>query len=212
MILDKSSVMLYYIAIFFPEVLQMSLDELRAQCLNCKKCGLCETRTNVVFGTGNPDAKVLFIGEGPGENEDLQGKPFVGRGGMLLDKMLSVVDLSRDKNIYIANMVKCRPPKNRDPEETEVAACRPWLEEQIRIIDPKIIVCLGRVSAIRFIDPNFKVTKEHGQFIEKDGRLVMGTFHPAAILRNPNQKPAAMEDFFALQEKIKELCPETYDM
>ena len=204
--------MLYYIVIFFPEVLQMSLDELRAQCLNCKKCGLCETRTNVVFGTGNPDAKVLFIGEGPGENEDLQGKPFVGRGGMLLEKMLSVVDLSRDKNIYIANMVKCRPPKNRDPEETEVAACRPWLEEQIRIIDPKIIVCLGRVSAIRFIDPNFKVTKEHGQFIEKDGRLVMGTFHPAAILRNPNQKPAAMEDFFALQEKIKELCPETYDM
>ena len=204
--------MLYYIIIFFPEVLQMSLDELRAQCLNCKKCGLCETRTNVVFGTGNPDANVLFIGEGPGENEDLQGKPFVGRGGMLLDKMLSVVDLSRDKNIYIANMVKCRPPKNRDPEETEVAACRPWLEEQIRIIDPKIIVCLGRVSAIRFIDPNFKVTKEHGQFIEKDGRLVMGTFHPAAILRNPNQKPAAMEDFFALQEKIKELCPETYDM
>jgi DNA polymerase len=204
--------MLYYIVIFFPEVLQMSLDELRAQCLNCKKCGLCETRTNVVFGTGNPDSKVLFIGEGPGENEDLQGKPFVGRGGMLLDKMLAVVDLSRDKNIYIANMVKCRPPKNRDPEETEVAACRPWLEEQIRIIDPKIIVCLGRVSAIRFIDPNFKVTKEHGQFIEKDGRLVMGTFHPAAILRNPNQKPAAMEDFFALQEKIKELCPETYDM
>jgi DNA polymerase len=204
--------MLYYIVIFFPEVLQMSLDELRAQCLNCKKCGLCETRNNVVFGMGNPNAKVLFIGEGPGENEDLQGKPFVGRGGMLLDKMLAVVDLSRDKNIYIANMVKCRPPKNRDPEETEVAACRPWLEEQIRIIDPKIIVCLGRVSAIRFIDPNFKVTKEHGQFIEKDGRLVMGTFHPAAILRNPNQKPAAMEDFFALQEKIKELCPETYEM
>ncbi len=202
--------MLYYIVIFFPEVLQMSLDELRAQCLNCKKCGLCETRNNVVFGTGNPSSKVLFIGEGPGENEDIQGKPFVGRGGMLLDKMLAVVDLSRDKNIYIANMVKCRPPKNRDPEETEVAACRPWLEEQIRIIDPKIIVCLGRVSAIRFIDPNFKVTKEHGQFIEKDGRLVMGTFHPAAILRNPNQKPAAMEDFFALQEKIKEICPETY--
>ena len=204
--------MLYYIVIFFPEVLQMSLDELRAQCLNCKKCGLCETRNNVVFGMGNPNAKVLFIGEGPGENEDLQGKPFVGRGGMLLDKMLSVVDLSRDKNIYIANMVKCRPPKNRDPEETEVAACRPWLEEQIRIIDPKIIVCLGRVSAIRFFDPNFKVTKEHGQFIEKDGRLVMGTFHPAAILRNPTQKPAAMEDFFALQEKIKEICPETYDI
>ncbi len=188
----------------------MSLDELRAECLGCKNCKLCETRTNVVFGIGNPKTKVLFIGEGPGENEDLKGEPFVGRGGILLDKMLSVVDLSRDKNIYIANMVKCRPPKNRDPEEEEVAACRPWLEKQIELIDPKIIVCLGRVSAIRFIDPNFKVTKEHGEFREMNGRLVMGTFHPAAILRNPNQKPAAMEDFFALQEKIKEICPEVY--
>ena len=185
-------------------------EQLKNDCLKCEKCELCKTRTNLVFGVGSENAEVLFVGEGPGENEDLQGKPFVGRGGMLLDKMLAVVDLSREKNIYIANMVKCRPPKNRDPEETEVAAYRPWLEEQIRIIDPKIIVCLGRVSAIRFIDPNFKVTKEHGQFIEKDGRLVMGTFHPAAILRNPNQKPAAMEDFFALQEKIKEICPDTY--
>jgi len=201
---------MYYILILFLGGIAMSLDELRKECLDCKNCKLCETRTNVVFGIGNPNAKILFIGEGPGENEDLQGQPFVGRGGMLLDKMLSVVDLSRDKNIYIANMVKCRPPKNRDPEEDEVSACRPWLNKQIELIDPKIIVCLGRVAAIRFIDPNFKVTKEHGQFIEKDGRLVMGTFHPAALLRNPNQKPAAMEDFFALQAKIKELCPETY--
>lgn len=201
---------MYYIPILFLGGIAMSLDELRKECLDCKNCKLCETRTNVVFGIGNPNAKILFIGEGPGENEDLQGQPFVGRGGMLLDKMLSVVDLSRDKNIYIANMVKCRPPKNRDPEEDEVSACRPWLNKQIELIDPKIIVCLGRVAAIRFIDPNFKVTKEHGQFIEKDGRLVMGTFHPAALLRNPNQKPAAMEDFFALQAKIKELCPETY--
>ena len=188
----------------------MGLEELRAECLKCEKCGLCATRHNVVFGVGNPHADVLFIGEGPGENEDLQGEPFVGRGGQLLDKMLSVVDLSREKNIYIANMVKCRPPKNRDPEEEEVAACRGWLQKQIELIDPKIIVCLGRISAIRFIDPNFKVTKEHGQFIEKDGRLVMGTMHPAALLRNPNSKPAAMEDFFALQEKIKEICPGTY--
>lgn len=189
----------------------MKIEELREKCLNCKKCRLCETRTNVVFGTGNPNSKVLFIGEGPGENEDLQGEPFVGRGGQLLDKMLSVVDLSRNKNIYIANMVKCRPPKNRDPEENEVVACRDWLNEQINIINPKIIVCLGRVSALRFIDPNFKVTKEHGEFREIDGRLVMGTFHPAALLRNSNNKPDAMEDFFLLQEKIKELCPETYN-
>lgn len=189
----------------------MGLEELRAECLKCEKCGLCATRHNVVFGVGNPKTDVLFIGEGPGENEDLKGEPFVGRGGQLLDKMLSVVDLSRDKNIYIANMVKCRPPQNRDPEEEEVAACRQWLQKQIEFIDPKIIVCLGRVAAIRFIDPNFKVTKEHGQFFEKDGRLVMGTMHPAALLRNPHSKPAAMEDFFALQEKIKEICPGTYD-
>ena len=120
----------------------MSLDELRAQCLNCKKCGLCETRTNVVFGTGNPASKVLFIGEGPGENEDLKGEPFVGRGGMLLDKMLAVVDLSRDKNIYIANMVKCRPPKNRDPKPEEQEECIFWLRNQVKLIRPKIIVCL----------------------------------------------------------------------
>ena len=189
----------------------MGLEELRAECLKCEKCGLCATRHNVVFGVGNPKTDVLFIGEGPGENEDLKGEPFVGRGGQLLDKMLSVVDLSRDKNIYIANMVKCRPPQNRDPEEEEVAACRQWLQKQIEFIDPKIIVCLGRFAAIRFIDPNFKVTKEHGQFFEKDGRLVMGTMHPAALLRNPHSKPAAMEDFFALQEKIKEICPGTYD-
>ena len=202
---------MYDILIFISEGISMGLEELRAECLKCEKCGLCATRHNVVFGVGNPKTDVLFIGEGPGENEDLKGEPFVGRGGQLLDKMLSVVDLSRDKNIYIANMVKCRPPQNRDPEEEEVAACRQWLQKQIEFIDPKIIVCLGRVAAIRFIDPNFKVTKEHGQFFEKDGRLVMGTMHPAALLRNPHSKPAAMEDFFALQEKIKEICPGTYD-
>ena len=202
---------MYDILIFVSEGISMGLEELRAECLKCEKCGLCATRHNVVFGVGNPRTDVLFIGEGPGENEDLKGEPFVGRGGQLLDKMLSVVDLSRDKNIYIANMVKCRPPQNRDPEEEEVAACRQWLQKQIEFIDPKIIVCLGRVAAIRFIDLNFKVTKEHGQFFEKDGRLVMGTMHPAALLRNPHSKPAAMEDFFALQEKIKEICPGTYD-
>ena len=188
----------------------MNLEELRAECLGCQKCKLCSTRTNVVFGIGNPNADVLFIGEGPGEQEDLRGEPFVGRGGILLDKMIEVVGLSREDNIYIANMVKCRPPKNRDPEDDEVAACRDWLCTQIELINPKIIVCLGRVAAIRFIDPNFKVTKEHGRFIEKNGRLVMGTFHPAALLRNPRSKPDAMEDFFALQEKINEICPDTY--
>ena len=188
----------------------MGLEELRAECLKCEKCGLCATRHNVVFGVGNPKTDVLFIGEGPGENEDLKGEPFVGRGGQLLDKMLSVVDLSRDKNIYIANMVKCRPPQNRDPEEEEVAACRQWLQKQIEFIDPKIIVCLGRVAAIRFIDPNFKVTKEHGQWTLKDGIWRTALYHPAALLRDPHKKPDTFLDLKSIQAKILEVCDHTY--
>ncbi len=185
---------------------------LKETCLACDKCRLCQTRTNVVFGVGNPAAKVMFIGEGPGENEDLQGEPFVGRGGQLLDKMLDVIDLSRKSNIYIANMVKCRPPKNRDPMPDEVEKCIGYLYEQINIIKPKIIVCLGRIAATSIISPDFKVTAQHGKFFEKDGILYMGVYHPAALLRNPNNKPEAMEDLFKLREKIKEICPETYEM
>lgn len=187
-----------------------NLEKLKDICLSCEKCELCKTRTNVVFGYGNPTAEVMFIGEGPGENEDLSGKPFVGRGGQLLDKMLEVVDLSREKNIYIANMVKCRPPKNRDPLPTEVAECIGYLRNQVHIIKPKIIVCLGRVSAKRIIDENFKVTEEHGKWFVKNGVHIMGTFHPAALLRNPNNKPLAFEDFTKLRDKIKEICERTY--
>ena len=180
-------------------------EDLKENCLNCRKCGLCETRTNVVVGVGNPAARVLFIGEGPGENEDLQGEPFVGRGGQLLDKMLAAVDLDRRTNIYIANIVKCRPPKNRDPLPEEQEACIDWLRNQVALIRPKIIVCLGRIAAMRIIKPDMKITKEHGQFFEKNGTLLMATLHPAALLRNPNQKPAAFEDFLKLREKIDEL-------
>ena len=182
-----------------------NFEELKENCLNCRKCGLCETRTNVVVGVGDPRAKVMFIGEGPGENEDLQGEPFVGRGGQLLDKMLAAVDLDRRKNIYIANIVKCRPPKNRDPLPEEQEACIEWLRNQVSLIRPKIIVCLGRISAMRIIKPDIKITKEHGQFFEKNGILMMATLHPAALLRNPNQKSAAFEDFLKLREKIDEL-------
>ena len=182
-----------------------NFEELKENCLNCRKCGLCETRTNVVVGVGNPRSGILFIGEGPGENEDLQGEPFVGRGGQLLDKMLAAVDLDRKKNIYIANIVKCRPPKNRDPLPEEQEACIEWLRNQVALIRPKIIVCLGRISAMRIIKPDIKITKEHGQFFEKNGVLMMATLHPAALLRNPNQKPAAFEDFLKLREKIDEL-------
>lgn len=182
--------------------MQQKWDELKRTCESCRACGLCETRHNVVFGVGNPQAEILFIGEGPGENEDLQGEPFVGRAGKLLDTMLEAVGLSRRHNIYIANMVKCRPPKNRDPLPEEQAACERWLQAQIRLIRPKIVVCLGRIAAFRFISPDFKVTRQHGEFIEKDGILYMGMFHPAAILRNPNQKPIAFEDFVKLRDKI----------
>ncbi len=182
-----------------------SFASLKEDALKCKKCGLCTTRRNVVFGVGNEKADILFVGEGPGENEDIQGEPFVGRAGQLLDKYLDVIDLSRNKNIYIANIVKCRPPQNRDPAPEEQKMCIDWLRAQTRLIKPKIIVCLGRIAAQKLISEDFRVTRQHGEFIKKGSILFMGTFHPAALLRNPANKPAALEDFQALREKIKEL-------
>ena len=186
-----------------------SWEQLRQDCLACNKCELGQTRTNLVFGVGVPDAEIVFIGEGPGEQEDLRGEPFVGRGGQLLDKYLDAIGLSRKTNIYIGNMVKCRPPQNRDPKPEEQEACIFWLREQIRLIRPKIIVCLGRISAQRLIDPDFRVTKQHGEFIERNGVWMMGTFHPAALLRNPRQKPDALEDFLRLRDKIAQVCTHT---
>ena len=186
-------------------------ETLEKECMNCHKCQLCQTRTHVVFGTGNRNAEVMFIGEGPGENEDLQGEPFVGRGGQLLDKMLTAVDLDRKKNIYIGNMVKCRPPKNRDPRPEEQEMCIDWLRNQVKLIRPKIIVCLGRIAAAKSIKSDIKITKEHGIFFEKNGVLMMAMLHPAAVLRDPRKKPEAFEDFLKLQEKIKEVCDHTYE-
>lgn len=188
----------------------MDWETLRSSCLACTRCELCKTRTNVVFGQGVEDAEVLFVGEGPGQNEDEQGLPFVGRSGQLLDKYLFAIDLDRTKNCYIANIVKCRPPQNRDPLPEEQEACSAWLDSQIALMRPKIIVCVGRISAQRYISKDFRVTKEHGLFYDRDGILYMGTFHPAALLRNPNQKPAAFEDFIALRDKINEICDHTY--
>lgn len=187
-----------------------TFEELEQACKACQKCSLCQTRHNVVFGVGNKNSEVLFIGEGPGENEDLQGEPFVGRGGQLLDKMLNAVDLDRNKNIYIANIVKCRPPQNRDPLQEEQEACIDWLRNQVALMKPKIIVCLGRIAAMKIIKPDMKITKEHGIFFEKKGITMMATLHPAALLRNPANKPAAFEDFLKLREKIKEICTNTY--
>lgn len=188
-----------------------TLEELRLEISDCKSCRLCEQRKNVVFGAGPHNARVMLIGEGPGQNEDEQGEPFVGRGGILLDKMLDAVGLSRKTNVFIANMVKCRPPQNRDPQPDEAETCLPYLREQVRLLKPRIIVCVGRISAQRLISADFKVTKQHGEFYEKNGILMMGTLHPAALLRNPNQKPAAFEDWLRLREVIKKECPEVYE-
>ena len=170
-----------------------------------------EQRLGRSIRQGNENAEVMFIGEGPGENEDLQGEPFVGRAGKLLDKMLAAVDLDRNKNIYIANMVKCRPPKNRDPKPEEQEMCIEWLRTQVRMIKPKIIVCLGRIAAARLIKSDIKITKEHGQWIEKNGVLMMAMLHPAAILRDPRRKPDAFDDFLKLRDKINEVCNYTYE-
>jgi len=182
-------------------VIKLSLEKLKAECEKCEKCPLCGGRTNVVFGGGDENADILLIGEAPGANEDLQGKPFIGRSGKLLDSMLNTAGLSRENNIYITNMVKCRPPENRDPKPAETAVCREWLEKQMEIIQPKIVVCIGRIAAQKIIDKDFRVTQQHGEFVEKNGVFYTATYHPAAILRNINNKPYAIEDWRKIKEK-----------
>lgn len=188
----------------------MELQALQQECLACRRCGQCETRHSVVFGQGAAHAEVMLVGEGPGANEDEQGLPFVGKSGQLLDHYLEAVDLSRDKNVYIANIVKCRPPQNRDPLPEESAACMPWLRQQFQLIRPKIVVCLGRVAAQRMLDPGFSISRDHGKFFDKQGTLFMATYHPAALLRYPDNKPAVFGDFVALRQKITEVCDHTY--
>jgi DNA polymerase len=184
-------------------------EQLAAECMNCRRCGLCETRTNTVFGVGNRNAELLFVGEGPGEQEDLRGEPFVGRAGKLLDQMLEMIYLDRGK-IYIANTVKCRPPGNRDPLPGEQDACADWLRRQIALINPKLIVCLGRISAMRLIKPDFKITREHGQWFRMSDergitREITALYHPAALLRDPNRRPETFEDLKAIQAKLNAL-------
>lgn len=180
---------------------------LKEHCLGCQQCDLCKTRRNVVFGVGPEDADVLFIGEGPGEQEDRTGEPFVGRAGQFLDQMLSIIGLSR-RNCYIGNIVKCRPPNNRDPLESEQSACNGWLTAQIELIQPKIIICLGRIAAMKYIDPNFRITREHGRWFEQNGRQMMAMYHPSALLRDPSKRPETFRDLKSLQAMVKNLCPD----
>ena len=183
-------------------------EALEHQCNTCTKCGLCQTRTNVVFGVGPKDADIMFVGEGPGEQEDLQGEPFVGAAGKLLDDMLSIIDLGRH-NCYIANIVKCRPPKNRDPQEDEQQACIPFLRNQVALIRPKIIVCLGRVAAKKLIRPEYRITREHGQWICSNGVWMTAIYHPSALLRDLNKRPETFEDLLSIREKYREVHANT---
>ena len=179
----------------------MTLEEIKISCSNCTACDLCKTRNNVVFGSGNENADVMFIGEAPGKNEDEQGVPFVGAAGKLLNKYLDAVGIDRDE-VYIANILKCRPPNNRDPKPEEEDLCIDYLREQVQAIRPKVIVCLGRISAMRIIKKDFKITAEHGKWFDKNGYSVCAVYHPAALLRDPRKKDEMLADMIAIKERL----------
>ena len=183
-------------------------EALKQDCMACRGCALADTRTNVVFGDGAEDAEILLIGEGPGQHEDEQGVPFVGRAGQLLDDMLEIIGLDRTK-VYIANVVKCRPPQNRDPLNVEQDACIGWLRRQTALIRPKIIVCLGRIAAKAIIKEDFKITSEHGQWFTRGGVQMTAIYHPAALLRDAGKRPEAFVDLKSIQAKVREVCTRT---
>ncbi len=181
-----------------------SWQKLQAACEQCRSCSLWEGRTHLVFGDGNPEAKLMLVGEGPGEQEDLQGIPFVGPAGKLLDQMLEIIDLTR-RDYYIANIVKCRPPRNRDPLAEEQEACMVWLRQQIALAEPKIILCLGRIAAQRLIDPDYRISREHGQWVQREGVWLSAIYHPSALLRDVGKRPETFDDLLSLRDKCREL-------
>lgn len=184
-------------------------DELVSACNVCHGCGLCETRHNVVFGVGDRNADIMFVGEGPGEQEDLKGEPFVGPAGKLLDDMLSIIDIDRT-NCYIANIVKCRPPRNRDPEAVEQEACIGYLRNQFALVKPKIVVCLGRIAAMKLIDDSFRITREHGNWVQREGVWMTAIYHPSALLRDLNKRPETFDDLLSIRAKIREIGANVY--
>lgn len=185
----------------------LSWEELEKHCNNCQKCRLCETKTNTVFGIGKKDADILFIGEGPGEQEDLSGEPFVGPAGKYLDEMLSIIDLDRT-NVYIANIVKCRPPQNRDPFPEEQEACMNYLRAQFMLIKPKIIVCLGRIAARRIMREDFTFSKDRGSWMCINGIWTTALYHPSALLRDPSKRPDTFYDLLSIRDKLREVHAE----
>lgn len=183
--------------------MRTSWAEVTEQISDCRKCRLCETRTNVVPGEGNPAAKLMFVGEGPGQEEDRQGRPFVGRSGELLTSMIHSIGLERSE-VYIANVVKCRPPGNRNPEPDEAEACLPYLRAQVALIRPRIVVLLGKVACTYILRENISVMREHGNWYERKGVLFMPTFHPSALLRDPAKKRDAWEDFKKIRDMLRQ--------
>ena len=185
-----------------------SWEQVEQECRHCRECALCQTRKNVVFGVGNPQAEIMLVGEGPGANEDEQGIPFVGRAGMFLDDMLAIIGLDRTM-VYIANIVKCRPPGNRDPLNVEQDACIGYLRRQAALLQPKILVCLGRIAAMRIINDKFRITKEHGIWHDNGGMRMMAMYHPSALLRDPSKRPETFDDLKSLQREIRRICEHT---
>ena len=183
-------------------------EVLKQACFSCERCKLCQGRKNVVFGVGSEEAEIMLIGEGPGEQEDLQGIPFVGPAGKLLDDMLSIIDLDRTK-VYIANIVKCRPPHNRDPQDDEQDACIEFLRRQVSLIQPKMIVCLGRIAAKRIIDPDYRISREHGNWLRRNNVWITAIYHPSALLRNPEKRPETFDDLLSIRDKMREVCKNT---
>jgi DNA polymerase len=181
---------------------------LEQECRHCRECALWETRKNVVFGVGNPQAEIMLVGEGPGANEDEQGIPFVGKAGLFLDDMLAIIGLDRTM-VYIANIVKCRPPGNRDPLNVEQDACIGYLRRQMELIRPKILVCLGRIAAMRLINDKFRITREHGVWHDIGGIRMMAVYHPSALLRDPGKRPETFDDLKSLQSEIQRVCTHT---
>lgn len=180
-------------------------EELINECTNCKKCGLGNTRANIVIGRGNKDAPLMLVGEGPGEQEDIQGLPFVGAAGKLLDLLLKAIRIGQDK-YYIANIVKCRPPGNRVPNDSEAEMCLPFLRNQVALVKPKIIVCMGSTAMKYIVDRNARITQVRGQWIERKGYWIMPTFHPAALLRDESKKLLMWEDFKKVKQRLDSIC------
>jgi DNA polymerase len=186
----------------------LSYKELYKTCHECRKCSLCEGRTNVVFGEGNINAGLMFVGEGPGHDEDMQGRPFVGKAGQLLTKIIEAINLKRE-DVYIANIVKCRPPNNRVPLSEETKECLPYLRNQVAIIRPRILDCLGATAGSNIINRDLRITRDRGQWIQRGSTFLIATYHPAALLRDPDKKREAWEDLKRIRDKYNEIILNT---